>query len=342
MAGPTFARIVCGLLLFVIISLGRQKARRIELSGDDLADEDYGLIAKAILLTMLPVILSQTIYQIGYTLDDLLFGNLMVRRGYAENTVTSMQGVFNTQYNQMVNLPVAIATAMASATLPSIVASFARGEIDRVKEKISSVLKVNMLIAIPAAAGLAALAEPVMGVLFPRLGDYMPMAVMLLRTGSSAVVFYALSTLTTSILQGSDRMRLPVIHSAISLTIHVILVAACAWFTDLGVYGLIIGNVTFPLLVCTLNCRSVAKRVGYRFQWMNTFIKPAVAALVMGAAAFGVYTVLQGLLGMLLSMVLAMAVAVTVYGAMLFVLKAVTKNELKGMPLIGKFFRKGK
>ena len=168
----------------------------------------------------------------------------------------------------------------------------------------------------------------------------MPMAVMLLRTGSSAVVFYALSTLTTSILQGSDRMRLPVIHSAISLTIHVILVAGCAWFTDLGVYGLIIGNVTFPLLVCTLNCRSVAKRVGYRFQWKNTFIKPAAAAIVMGGVAFGIYTSIADALGMLVAMIVAICAAVAVYGGMLLVLKAVTLSELKAMPLIGKFFRK--
>ena len=357
----TFAGAFTALLMFVILSLGRQKARKIELSGEDLADEDYALLVKAILLTVFPVILSQTIYQIGYTLDDLFFGKLMVQKEFedivaampeafhsktfqknttCENIVTSMQGVFNTQYNQMVNLPVAIATAMASATLPSIVASFARGEIDRVKEKISSVLKINMLIAIPAAAGLAALAEPVMGVLFPRLGEYMPVAVMLLRTGSVAVVFYALSTLTTSILQGSDRMRLPVIHSAISLTIHVILIAVCTRYTNLSVYGLIIGNVSFPLLVCTLNCRAVAKRVGYRFEWKNTFLKPALAAVVMGVAAFGIYTLLSPLLGMLLAMFVAMAAAVAVYGGMLMVLKAVTVTELRAMPLIGKFFRK--
>ncbi len=336
----TFAGAFTALLMFVIISLRRQKARKIELSGDDLADEDYALITKAILFTVLPVILSQTIYQIGYTLDDYLFAKLMKAKGYGEIAVTGMQGVFNTQYNQMVNLPVAIATAMASATLPSIVASLARGETERAKEKISSVLKVNMLIAIPAAAGLAALAEPIMGVLFPRLDDYMPMAVMLLRTGSIAVVFYALSTLTTSILQGSDRMRQPVVHSAVSLTIHVVMVAALTKYTDLGVYGLTIGNVTFPLLVCTLNCRSVVKRVGYRFEWKNTFIKPAVAAIVMGGAAFGIYMALAEQLGMLIAMIVAMAAAVAVYAGMLLVLKAVTVSELKAMPLIGRFFRK--
>lgn len=335
----TFAGAFAALLMFVIISLRRQKARKIELSGDDLADEDYALITKAILFTVFPVILSQTIYQIGYTLDDYLFAALMKEKGFGEIAVTGMQGVFNTQYNQMVNLPVAIATAMASATLPSIVASFARGETERAKEKISSVLKVNMLIAIPAAAGLAALAEPIMGILFPRLDEYMSMAVMLLRTGSIAVVFYALSTLTTSILQGSDRMRQPVIHSAISLAIHVVIVAALTKYTDLGVYGLTVGNVTFPLLVCTLNCRSVIKRVGYRFEWKNTFLKPTVAAIVMGGAAFGIYMELADPLGMLAAMIVAMFAAVVIYAGMLLVLKAVTRNELKAMPLIGRFFR---
>ena len=335
----TFAGAFAALLMFVIISLRRQKARKIELSGDDLADEDYVLITKAILFTVFPVILSQTIYQIGYTLDDYLFAALMKEKGFGEIAVTGMQGVFNTQYNQMVNLPVAIATAMASATLPSIVASFAKGETERAKEKISSVLKVNMLIAIPAAAGLAALAEPIMGILFPRLDEYMSMAVMLLRTGSIAVVFYALSTLTTSILQGSDRMRQPVIHSAISLAIHVVIVAALTKYTDLGVYGLTVGNVTFPLLVCTLNCRSVIKRVGYRFEWKNTFLKPTVAAIVMGGAAFGIYMELADPLGMLAAMIVAMFAAVVIYAGMLLVLKAVTRNELKAMPLIGRFFR---
>lgn len=335
----TFAGAFAALLMFVIISLRRQKARKIELSGDDLADEDYALITKAILFTVFPVILSQTIYQIGYTLDDYLFAALMKEKGFGEIAVTGMQGVFNTQYNQMVNLPVAIATAMASATLPSIVASFAKGETERAKEKISSVLKVNMLIAIPAAAGLAALAEPIMGILFPRLDEYMSMAVMLLRTGSIAVVFYALSTLTTSILQGSDRMRQPVIHSAISLAIHVVIVAALTKYTDLGVYGLTVGNVTFPLLVCTLNCRSVIKRVDYRFEWKNTFLKPAVAAIVMGGAAFGIYMELADPLGMLAAMIVAMFAAVVIYAGMLLVLKAVTRNELKAMPLIGRFFR---
>ncbi len=324
----TFFGALSALVLFIILFIARQLVIRKKDLGD-MPAEDHRLLVKAVFLTVLPVIISQSIYQLGYTLDDLIFGNMMALKGVDQTAGTNLQGIFNTQYNQMINLPTAIATAMASATLPSIVASYTRGEKDKVKGKIDTVIKVNMLIAIPSAIGLAVLAEPVMGVLFPRLGDLMEVAVTLLQTGSTAVIFYALSTLSTSILQGCDKMKLPVIHSGISLAIHVVIVAGCLYFTDLGVYALVIGNVSFPLLVCVLNCRSIAKLEGYSFKLKESIIRPFAAAGVMGIAAFVVYTALKGLTGMLIAMVVSMITAVAVYVVMLIVFKAVTVDELK-------------
>ena len=131
-----------------------------------------------------------------------MFGNLMALHEYKDEVVSSLQGVYNAQYNQLVNLPVAVATAMAASTLPSIVLSRMQNDIQGVNQKITQVIKVNMVIAFPSAVGLAVLAEPIMKMLFPSLVTYQTQAIMLLTTGSSAVVFYALSTLTTSILQG--------------------------------------------------------------------------------------------------------------------------------------------
>ena len=78
-------------------------------------------IAGELVLTVIPIILSQTIYQIGYTIDDFLFGNIMAEKGFSDAVISSLQGVFNTQYNQLINLPVAVATAMAASTLPAII-----------------------------------------------------------------------------------------------------------------------------------------------------------------------------------------------------------------------------
>ncbi|HPF28547.1 MAG TPA: polysaccharide biosynthesis C-terminal domain-containing protein, partial [Lachnospiraceae bacterium] len=249
-------------------------------------------------------------------------------------------GIFNTQYNQMINLPAAIATAMASASIPSIVASFTRKEMEGVKQKIDVVLKINMLIAIPSAIGLAVLADPIMSVLFPGLEAYHSTAVRLLQTGSSAVIFYTLSTMTTSVLQGCDRMRIPVIHSGISLAIHVAVVAVLVYYTDLSVYALIIGNVTFPLIVCLLNCRSVSKLLGYRFDWNNILMKPMLAALIMGAAAYGTYILVLILVkSKLIAMIGSILVALVIYLVLLYLWKVLTKEVLSRLPLVGKRFR---
>lgn len=341
----TLAGAFVALLVFVGLFITKRASIKEEVSGADQATEDNALIFKCIILTVIPVIISQTIYQFGYTLDDFLYGNILERKGVDAVFATSSQGVFNTQYNQMINLPVAIATAMASATLPSVVASFTVKDYAEVKSKIDTVFKTNLLIAIPSFIGLAVLADPIMSVLFARLGEYHSMATILLMTGSSAVVFYTLSTISTSVLQGCNRMRVPVVHSGISLVIHGLLVAGLLIFTDLGVYALIIGNVTFPLLVCVLNINSLGKLIDYKFDFVGMLLKPLMAGVAMGIAAGLVYyggmyiTGNDSRLYKLIWMIVSMVMAVVVYATSVIGFKVVSKAELKKMPVVKKFIK---
>lgn len=298
------------------------------------------LIYRAIILTVIPVILSQTIYQIGYTIDDFLFGNIMADRGVSDQVVSSIQGVFNTQYNQLINLPVAVATSMAASTIPSIVQSHIVGNASEVNYKTDIIVKFNMAIAVPSAVGLAVLGRPIIELLFPRLSEYHELAASLLLTGSSAVVFYALSTITTAILQGSSMMRIPVIHSAVSLVIHVILVYVLLKYTELGVYGLLIGNVTFPIIVSLLNCHSISKIMRYRWKVRKTFFLPVFASVIMGAAAVLCYNLLYFLIHInALALIVSIAAAVIVYGMVLLRLGCFTKDELLDLPMGGRIAR---
>ena len=341
----TLAGAFSALLVFIVLFIFSAKQRKLEKAGEDEITEGDGLIYKSIVFTMIPVIISQSIYTFGYTVDDFLFGNIQALKGMEETVATELQGVFNTQYNQMINLPTAVATAMASATLPSVVASFTVGDHNRVKEKIDSVLKINMLIAIPSFIGLAVLADPIMSVLFPGLKEYHDTAMLLLMSGSSAVVFYTLSTISTSVLQGCDKMRIPVYHAGISLVVHILLVGGLLYFTNLNVYALVIGNVTFPMLVCILNIRSVKKLLSYNFDIKSILLKPFGAAALMGIMAGLVYyggSFLFGVEEKLIQIILlatSMLVAISVYGVGLMLTGALTKTELKGLPVIKKFIK---
>lgn len=291
--------------------------------------ESYPDLLKALGITIIPVILSQTVYQLSGFLDGVIFSNVLFGKGVEEGIRTTLWGIYSNKYSLLITVPVAVASSMAAATIPSIVATKTSSSNIELKEKVHQVIKFNMLIAIPAAVGLGVLASPVIRLLF---SDASKLPADLMRMGSIAVVFFALSTITNAILQGINNMRKPVIHSAISLGVHIVLLYVMLKFFNLGVYALVIGNVTFALLVCILNWISVGKLLNYKQEVKKTFIIPTVCSLIMGVIAYMVYVLLDKVMPSSLSTLFAVLVGVVVYGVLLLVFKDVTEAELIEMP----------
>ncbi|MFV0344041.1 MAG: oligosaccharide flippase family protein [Anaerocolumna sp.] len=292
--------------------------------------ESYPDLMKALALTIIPVILSQTVYQLSGFLDGVIFSNVLYTKGVEETLRSSLWGIYSNKYSLLITVPVAVASSMAAATIPSMVSTRSRSSNVELKMKVHQVIKFNMLIAIPAAVGLGVLASPVIRLLF---SDASRLPADLMRMGSVAVVFFALSTTTNAILQGIDNMRKPVIHAAISLGVHIVLLYIMLKVFNLGIYALVIGNVTFSLMVCILNWISVGKLLNYRQEVKKTFLIPTLCSLIMGAITYLVYSLLDTLLPSSISTIFAVMVGMAVYGVMLLLLKGVTESELIDMPM---------
>lgn len=336
------------LVMIGVYMLNRPVFRRQRRRDRHPVDSDWD-IYRMLFVTVIPVILSQTVYQISSVIDSLMFGKIMAGHHVSESVRSGLIGAYSGQYTLLLSVPLGIATAMGTSIIPSVVASFNSEDYDGVKYKINSVVKFNMMLAIPCAVGLSVLGTQIVYMIFPNLITYRQVAGMMLLTGSVALVFYALSTVTSGVLQAVNQMKLPMIHSAISLAIHVVLVFVLLQYTNLGVYALIVGNITFPMVVCILNWRSVGKCLDYHQEVRTTFILPTVAALVMGAVCFGSY---QGLhlvieqMGKLvdlggkgayfnnaISTLVAVALGVVVYFLVALLLKTVEEEELMEMPM---------
>ena len=210
---------------------------------------------------MIPIILGQTFYQISAVIDDMMFSNMMIGTDITKSITTDM-GNFNSSYSLLIGIPQGVASAMSASMLPSIVASYTQGEIGAVRKKIKETLKTNMFIAIPSFVGLFVLGKPIIQLLFARYDS--TQGGMMLKIGAIAVVFYTLSTVTSSALQGIDEMSTPVKHSCISLVVHIILVFVLLKFSRLGIYAIVIGNASFPIIIFILNIISLYRHIGYR------------------------------------------------------------------------------
>ncbi len=288
-------------------------------------------IAKMILLTMLPIILSQTIYQLSGIIDNYMFSRIMYGKGMEEAEKAILYEAYSNKYKWLYNLPVAIASAFGVSIVPTLSATFRENNIESAKVKVASSIKVNMVVAIPSAVGLMFLGGPILLLLFNKPDDLLSGRLMAL--GGIAVVFFALSTLTNGILQGLSHLKLPVIHSAISLGVHIVLVFILVGVLNFGVYGLVIGNVTYGLLVCILNWMSIAEILDYKQEIKTTFIIPAISALIMGGVSFGLYKLIYMILPVnAVAVIIAIIIAMIVYFAALLLLKGVSEEELSGFP----------
>jgi stage V sporulation protein B len=101
-----------------------------------------------------------------------------------------------------------------------------REEYGRAREKIGQAMRFTMIVAIPSAVGLAVLARPIVTMLFKGEVD---MAVNMLQIGSVSVIFYTMSTLTNGVLQGINRMQVPVRNAAISLVMLCFCMRRFSW-----------------------------------------------------------------------------------------------------------------
>lgn len=293
-----------------------------------------------LLLTIFPIVLSQTVYNISGLIDYKIFGWLSSGSGLSSGTISSLVGVYSSKYRLLCSVPIAVSTAVASSMIPSAVAAYTENDVEQWNYNISSGVKFNMIVAIPCAVGLMMLGQPIIKMLFSSSGlvNGQPIYVLggnMLTAGAIAIVFYALSNVSGGALQSIDRMNLPVIHSAISLGLHVLLIIGLLKYTGVGIYALIIGNVTFPVVVFLLNYLAIRRYVpSYRQEIIKTFAAPFAAALWMAIAIALTYQGLSLFVGSnMIKTLVSIVIAVFVYFSAFLLLRGLTKEELFDFPM---------
>ena len=330
-------------LLFVFLSYYPYLKKRVQ--KDKIgAYEDRAFLLRILLLTTVPIILNQTVYSISSFLDSVLMNQIFDYKGVEELVRRTMFGRYSGKYRLMTNVPIAVASSIGMATLPSIVQAFTQKNQDLLHSRIAQAIKLNMLIAFPCAGGMAVLAAPIMQFVFGDTGEALTMTSRMMYIGAASIIFFAYSTATNSILQGVNRMRIPVIHGVISLAFYFVLDVVLLMFTPLGVYSLVVGNMVFPLIISILNWRKLKKETGYVQELDRTFLRIGLCTVFMAVLSLliyrGMFFVTKG--SNAISLCVAIALAMVIYFIMLIMFRAVTEEELLDMPMGARLVRLAK
>ena len=334
--GATGATIGCGagalvglLFLAVVYQIHRRSTRRKLLNDNTKKEESYVILIQGLLITILPFLLSTVMYNLTNVLDQGIFNHFMESVGEGE-VKSAIWGVYSGKYKVLINLPIALANAMCSAIIPSLTVSISQHDHISARSKMATVMRFTMMITIPSAIGLAVLGRPIVDMLFSGEID---MAAHMLYIGAFSIIFYGISTLSNGILQGINKLLVPILHSAISLVIHLVALIIMLRLFHWGIYSVVIANLLFAILMCVLNSLSIRKTIGYKQEIKKTFIIPLIASLIMAAFTIATYFLFKLFTPVSAATIISICVAVVAYLVSMLLLKGITENDIASMPM---------
>ena len=339
-AGATVGTIVGALfaLLFLIFAffvykdvikrqIRRDKSRR---------TESYSRILKILIATIIPVIFSTAVYNINQILDMTLFNMIMAAQGFTEEKYMALLGIYSGKYNTLISVPLAMANGLAASVIPSLTAAVTTSNRPQVYNKINQSIRFTMLIAIPCFVGFVVLASPIMVLLF-NVASTTPAA--LLALGAITIVLYCLSTVSNSILQGLDKISTPAKNAGISLVIHIIALLIMLIVFKWNIYALVGSNIVFALCMCILNMSAIHKASGYKQDMEKNYVRPLLAAVIMGVVTYAVHLILDILIGGRFATIISILIAVLVYAVSVLKLGVLSVDDILALPQGNKILR---
>ena len=334
-AGGTFgtvASVGVALLFMIVIYLGYRNGfkRRMKKDKTKRRESDRA-IYRAITYTILPIVLSTLVYNISTIIDQGVFNHILAGMGFTQKQYATVWGIYSGKFRVLMNVPLSIASCLAPSVVPALTEAMANNDLREAGLRTRDTIRYTMVFTIPCAVGMAALARPIMMMLYGN-NDSLALAAGIMQSGALLTVLLALSTLTTGILQGLGEMQAPLVHAATAVAIHlgflVLFVVKFKW----NIYGVVYANIIFGLIICLLNARSIRKKLHYRQEIKKTFLVPVIAAGVMGIAAYLVHRVFNLFAGNTISTILAVCVGAIVYGICLVKLGGILEREIRRLP----------
>jgi len=326
----TVAGALIGLVFLVLCYYLSRKVIRKWIKRDRTRHvESYKKIFKILLLTIIPVVLSSAVYNVGNVIDSAMFNNIMGAQGHLEEECVELLGKLG-QYYTLFNVPLAVANALGASMIPSLVRAYEHRDKRILHNRIYMAIRYTMLIAIPSAFAFFVVGEPIMDFIWPSI-DNTTQAVMF-QIGAISLVFYSLSTITNGVLQGVNRMMKPVKNATISLVLHIVSLFIMLVFFKWGIYAIIVSKIVFSLIMCIMNSHDIWEAIGYRQEQKRTFVIPSLAALVMSVVVYVVNLLMEIFVGGRWGFLVAVAAAVLTYAVCLLKFGGLTEDEILELP----------
>ena len=289
---------------------------------------------KELLSIAVPITLGSAGLQIINLFDTMIYmRRLTGALQWTEKMADSAKGVYN--FCQTVfALPCSFIPTITIAVIPAITASLTRKDLAEAKATSESSVRTMALIAMPCAAGLFVMAEPVIRLLCSSYTeDKIQLAATMLAILGLTVIFNSLVLLLNAIMQAHGDVVTPVVNMLIGGIIKIIVNYILVGQPNLNIVGAPIGTFICYISITALDLIAMKRHISARPAIFKNIIRPGLASAIMGAATFMVYRVLSNVISSWkLACLLSLAFAVVLYAVLVVFLRCLTYEDCMLLP----------
>lgn len=325
---------VGGLITMIIIYLAARKGIKRRIRNDRTREwELAGSILKKIAIIAIPITIGATIMPLVNLIDAAIVNVRLLVAGFSSTEAETMYGQLTGFAEPLVAFPQVIMTSIVLSLVPMVSAAHRLKDYKERNNTISLGTRMAMIIAFPCAAGMFALAGPILLLLYPTQRESALNTAPTLQTLCIAFIFLAVITTMTGALQGIGKQVVPVINLFIGVIVKFGVTWTLTAIPGVNIIGAAMGTVVAYIIAATMDFIALKKFTGFELKPGVTLFKPMVASVVMGIIVAFVY---KGVFALLdsnsISVLVSVVVGICIYGISILKIKAITREELIAVP----------
>ncbi|WAH42210.1 polysaccharide biosynthesis protein [Alicyclobacillus fastidiosus] len=334
-AGAAFGAVTGALAGFIaMLVYWRRRGRFIP---EDLTRQkvDGRTVTKKLIYYAFPISIGALVVPLLHNVDVITVVNLLKRVGESQNLATTQFGLLSGRAFKLTMLPTTLAAGIGVAVMPAISEAFTLGHRELLANRVDMALRLTVLLALPATAGLVLAAKPINVALFTDADGTAAIQVLAL-----SILFASIQTTTAALLQGAGWIYRPIVYMLVSCLVK--LVANFIFVPRYGIAGAAFATVISYIVAAVLNLHAVRHLFGDRLALSRWLYRPLIATTIMSGAVFALerqWEVFGGpAAGRLWSAVATLVIlgaGVAVYLFAILVSGSLSEEELMSIPHIG-------
>jgi len=314
-------------LLYMVFVYHRQKKA---FSLRQQSESEQPMPAKTLLQRLLslsiPITLGACIVPIAGFIDSGLLLNRLVDAGIERGAALGLYGRYSGYVLTLINVPTALATAIAMSLVPSISSAMAKGDGRHMRRQSALGIRLAFVVGLPCSVGMSMLSRQCLDLIYHfDTPEALQTTANLLSISSMTILLFTVVQATSGILQGLRKQRIPMYTLMVGVAVKVFLNYTLIGMPEINIYGAPIASLACYTLSMLPNLYYVYKYTGMKPEVMNVFGRPAAATAAMAVVLYGAIRLLpnHGVWTLIL-----IVIGVAAYAAAAVLLGAVTKEDL--------------